>query len=179
MYHPSVYDNLKVVLEGAVYDLDFSGAVEIINRKDIVDLAVIERKYSIDFIVAGISENFKGKLTLSTNLEKYATEKLQENPEAAGSMLAIHIETPVYEIETDCKQLQAILKKWTEGDLKGDIQQKLTYIYGESRNVFHNSISIQLQKPVSEEEPERFSLVLEQVIQSIKEMNDYFKGYRI
>jgi hypothetical protein len=178
VYHPSVYDNLKVVLEGAVYDLDFSGAIEIVNRKDLVDLAVIERNYSIDFLVSGISESFKGNLLLSTNLENYATEKLKDNPEAAGSKLSIHIETPVYEIETDCKQLQAILKKWTEEDLKGDVQQKLTYIYGESRNVFHNTISIHLQKPFSEEEPERFALIMEQVITSMKEMNEYFKGYK-
>lgn len=178
MYHPSVYDNLKVVLEGAVYDLDFAGAIEIVDRRDLVDLAVIGRSYSIDFLVSGIIQSFKGNLTLNTNLENYATEKLKDNPEGAGSKVSIFIETPVYEIETDCKQLQSILKKWSEGDLKGDIQQKLTYIYGESRNVFSNTISIHLQKPFSEEEPERFSLVLEQVIASMKEMNEYFKGYK-
>ncbi|MET3728056.1 MAG: hypothetical protein ACQET8_15130 [Bacillota bacterium] len=178
MYHPSVYDNLKVVLEGAVYDLDFSGEIEIINRKDLMDQAIIERNYSIDFVVSAIGEAMKGTITLTSNLEDLAMEKLNDNPEGAGSKLSCVIETPVYEIETDCKQLQSILKKWGSGDLKGDIQQKLTYIYGQPRHVFTNTISIQLQKPVSEEEPERISSVLEELIASIKEMNEYFKGYK-
>lgn len=178
MYHPSVYDNLKVVLEGAVYDLDFSGDIEIVNRKDLVDHAIFERNYSIDFVVSEIGDLMRGNITLTATLEDLATEKLNDNPEGAGSKLTLEIKTPVYEIETDCKQLQSILKKWTSGDLKGDIQQKLTYIYGESRNVFNNTISIQLQKRVAEEEPERISKVLEQVLLSMKEMNDYFKGYK-
>jgi hypothetical protein len=178
MYHPSVYDNLKVVLEGAVYDLDFSGEIEIVDRKDIMDHAIIEKNYSIDFVVAEVGESMRGSITLTATLEDLATEKLKDNPDGAGSRLSIRIKTPVYEIETDCKQLQSILKKWTVGDLKGDIQQKLTYIYGEPRDVFSNTISIQLHKRVAEEEPERISLVMEQVLLSMKEMNDYFKGYK-
>jgi hypothetical protein len=178
MYHPSVYDNLKVVLEGAVYDLDFSGAIEIIDRKDIVDLAVMARTYSVHFVVSGISESFTGKLVLSSGLDEYATEKLEDNPEGAGSKLSVYIRTPVYEIETDCKQLLSILKKWNSEDLKGDIVQKLTYMYGEPRNVFHNTISIDLHKRVTEDDTETFTHVLKQVITTIKEMNDYFKGYR-
>ncbi|MBN3555867.1 hypothetical protein JYA63_16435 [Fictibacillus nanhaiensis] len=178
MYHPSVYDNLKVVLEGAVYDLDFSGEIEIINRKDIMDQAIIERNYHIDFVISSIGEAMRGAIALTSNLEDLAMEKLNDNPEGAGSKLSVVIETPVYEIETDCKQLQSILKKWGSGDLKADIQQKLTYIYGQPRHVFTNTISIQLQKPVSEEEPEQISLVLEELVGSMKEMNEYFKGYK-
>ncbi|MFG6495008.1 hypothetical protein P8610_06590 [Fictibacillus sp. UD] len=178
MYHPSVYDNLKVVLEGAIYDLDFSGEIEIVNRKDLLDHAIMERNYSVDFVVSTIGELMRGNIRLTSTLEDLAMEKLNDNPDAAGSKLSVCIETPVYEIETDCKQIQSILKKWGNGDLKGDIQQKLTYIYGEPRHVFRDTISIQLQKPAQEEEPERISLVLEQLITSMNEMNDYFKGYK-
>lgn len=178
MYHPSVYDNLKIVLEGAVYDLDFSGEIEIVNRKDLMDHAIMERNYSIDFVVKTIGESMKGNICLTSTLEDLAMEKLNDNPDGAGSKLSVSIETPVYEIETDCKQLQSMLKKWGSGDLKSDIQQKLTYIYGEPRHVFHDTIFIQLQKPAAEEEPERISLVLEQLIASMNEMNEYFKGYK-
>jgi hypothetical protein len=178
MYHPSVYDNLKVVFEGVVYDSDFSGEIEIIDREDIVDFAVIEKRNSISFIVLGISDSIKGKMVLRTNLENLATEKLQDNPEGAGCQLSIHIETPVYEIETDCKKLQMILRKWTTGEIKSKIEQKLTYIYGESRNVFYNTVSIHIEKPVTEDDTERFSEVLGEVIASIKEFNQYFKGYK-
>lgn len=110
MYHPSVYDNLKVVLEGAIYDLDFSGEIEIVNRKDLLDHAIMERNYSVDFVVSTIGELMRGNISLTSTLEDLAMEKLNDNPDGAGSKLSVCIQTPVYEIETDCKQIQSILK---------------------------------------------------------------------
>jgi hypothetical protein len=177
MYHPSVYDNLKVVFEGVIYDSDFSGAIEIIDRKDLVDFAIFEKSTSIAFKLSGIDHSIIGKMILTTNLEKIAIEKLKDNPDAAGCNLSVEIKTPVYEIETDCKKIQMILRKWTAGVFKGEIKQKLTYIYGESRNVFHNTISIQIENVVTEEDSEHFNSVLDQLLRSMHEINDYFKGY--
>ncbi|QNG61538.1 hypothetical protein H4O14_08705 [Bacillus sp. PAMC26568] len=38
MFDPTAFDNLKVVLEGEIYDADLEGIIEVIKRKDIVDL---------------------------------------------------------------------------------------------------------------------------------------------
>lgn len=49
MFDPTVFDNLKTVLEGAVYDLDLEGVILVINRNDLVDLAHFSRTYKITF----------------------------------------------------------------------------------------------------------------------------------
>jgi len=47
MFDPTVFDNLKVVIEGYIYDLDLEGKINVIGRSDIVDLASMVRKYLI------------------------------------------------------------------------------------------------------------------------------------
>ena len=49
MFDPTIFDNLKVVAEGAVYDLDLQGEILITNRIDQVDLATLSRYYAITF----------------------------------------------------------------------------------------------------------------------------------
>jgi hypothetical protein len=49
MIDPTVFDNLKVVIEGYIYDLDLEREIAVIDRRDIVDLASMSRKYTIIF----------------------------------------------------------------------------------------------------------------------------------
>lgn len=49
MIDPTVFDNLKVVIEGYIYDLDLEKEIIVMDRKDIVDLASMSRKYGIIF----------------------------------------------------------------------------------------------------------------------------------
>ncbi|UOK56770.1 hypothetical protein MGI18_18515 [Bacillus sp. OVS6] len=49
MFDPTAFDNLKVVLEGAIYDADLGGFITVIGRKDLVDLAAMSRCYQNTF----------------------------------------------------------------------------------------------------------------------------------
>ncbi|MCT8136945.1 hypothetical protein H1D32_03750 [Anaerobacillus sp. CMMVII] len=49
MFDPTIFDNLKVVVEGEIYDLDLGGEISILNREDFVDLATMSRHFSITF----------------------------------------------------------------------------------------------------------------------------------
>ncbi|MDF0725751.1 hypothetical protein PY093_03360 [Cytobacillus sp. S13-E01] len=39
MFDPTIFDNLKVVIEGEVYDLDLTGDFLVTNRSDSIDIA--------------------------------------------------------------------------------------------------------------------------------------------
>jgi hypothetical protein len=52
LFDPTVYDNLKVVLEGAVYDLDLAGSILVTGREDWVNLADLSRTYKLTFVMA-------------------------------------------------------------------------------------------------------------------------------
>ncbi|MCD7033447.1 hypothetical protein LRR81_04330 [Metabacillus sp. GX 13764] len=81
MFDPTIFDNLKVLLEGAVYDLDLNGDLVVQERKDLVNLADMSRQYRIKF-----SGN-KGKSEQAVEFElSMANEAMQKE----WNGLAVH-----------------------------------------------------------------------------------------
>ncbi|WP_204414487.1 hypothetical protein [Bacillus tianshenii] len=74
MFDPTVFDNLKVIIEGAIYDLDLDGELQVVNRRDLVDLATMSRQFSMDIAV---SAAMFGRIELSSNLENISGELLK------------------------------------------------------------------------------------------------------
>ncbi len=82
MFDPTIYDNLKVVLEGSVYDLDLSGAVRISGRQDQIDLSTMSRLYQIEF--RRLQGAALARMRLSTTLTDLSSELLQRKGEKTG-----------------------------------------------------------------------------------------------
>ncbi|MEK1830800.1 hypothetical protein AAAC51_22435 [Priestia megaterium] len=89
MFDPIVFDNLKVVVEGEIYDLDLSGQVSVTNREDFVDLAQFTRTYRISF-----QPHFccTASLTLSTDLDNIHAELTPSRVEKPGCTVYIHFQ---------------------------------------------------------------------------------------
>lgn len=89
MFDPTAFDNLKTVLEGTVYDRDLDGTISITNRSDYVDIATLNRSYSISFQLA--NKVIEAEMSLKSDLKKLAVELLpsQVEGEFAGSMISI------------------------------------------------------------------------------------------
>lgn len=77
MFDPTIFENIKVVIQGAIYDLDLKGSILVTDRSDQVDLAHMSRKFRIRFKEAGQSGLAFGELILKTNLRDLATEILE------------------------------------------------------------------------------------------------------
>ncbi|WP_316569863.1 hypothetical protein [Neobacillus sp. YIM B06451] len=75
MFDPTAFDNMKVIIEGAIYDLDFAGEIKVTDRKDFIDLARLSRMFSLSFEVAG-AQGIEAELKLSAGLENLASELL-------------------------------------------------------------------------------------------------------
>jgi len=50
MFDPTAYENIKVILEGIIYDYDLSGQIKVIERNDLVNLADLSRTFNMSFI---------------------------------------------------------------------------------------------------------------------------------
>ncbi|MED3553537.1 hypothetical protein [Cytobacillus praedii] len=50
MFDPTAFENMKVVVDGAIYDEDLSGGITIIDRNDFLNTAKLSRKYEVSFI---------------------------------------------------------------------------------------------------------------------------------
>ncbi|WP_226666759.1 hypothetical protein [Metabacillus litoralis] len=87
MFDPTVFDNLKVVIEGYIYDLDLGNEISIRHRSDVVDMATMSRKYSIHFV----SDHFRStyvKIDINMDQHQLAGELLQtiNNPGCVVSL---------------------------------------------------------------------------------------------
>lgn len=73
MFDPTVFDNIKVVLEGGLYDLEREGAIRVAGREDLVDLASLSRTFRMRFFLpddaSGVAE-----IELSSGLSDFAAE---------------------------------------------------------------------------------------------------------
>ena len=137
MFDPTIYDNLRVVLEGGVYDLDLSGRIIIVRRKDMIDLACMSREYSISF-----KEKYGGKtyaeICLFAGLADLAAEILEVDGYYAGDVsetkmeyrqpgcrLEIRFKVPLKDPETEPQKMRETLKQiW---DTRPDIIQRISH----------------------------------------------------
>jgi len=55
MFDPTVFDNIKVVLEGSIYDLDLAGDIIITNRNDLINIGKMDRTYNITYQLPNVS----------------------------------------------------------------------------------------------------------------------------
>jgi hypothetical protein len=73
LFDPTIFDNLKVVIEGAVYDKDLEDLWNVIDRRDYVDLATMSREYSICFQL-NKNSNSNCKWHLTSTITQLASE---------------------------------------------------------------------------------------------------------
>jgi hypothetical protein len=73
MFDPTAFDNLKVVIEGEVYDFDLSGEISILDRRDLFDFAHYERTYSIQYSLPDMTSSIT--LELKADMGHFLAER--------------------------------------------------------------------------------------------------------
>ncbi|WP_113929341.1 hypothetical protein [Bacillus sp. P14.5] len=92
MFDPAAYENLKVILQGALYDLELAGSLKVINRKDIIDLASMERRYSLTICNPAI-DNVTVTVTLTAGAEEWNAEAFPGIGGEPGARLQVQYES--------------------------------------------------------------------------------------
>ncbi|USG64769.1 hypothetical protein NDK47_21995 [Brevibacillus ruminantium] len=115
MFHPLIFDNIKVVLEGAVYDRDFEGTILITGRTDSVDLATYHRLFQIEFRLAEDPRNEReifAQMQLRTSLADIAAEQLEKPlTDPVGCTICIHFFVTVSEVQRETEAITQILNE--------------------------------------------------------------------
>lgn len=120
MFDPTAYENMKVVIQGYIYDKDLEGELDIIDRNDVVNLAKLSREYSIQFRLRNSSRDISAFFSLQAGLDNFSAE-----------LLPIKI-VP----KQGCVvQLSFLLNHQNEADYFNKIQKELQEIWGEKRTV--------------------------------------------
>jgi hypothetical protein len=162
MFDPSVYENLKVVVEGAIYDLDLDGGIQIINRKDIVDLASIARTYEIEFTVVDY-EDILVHFILKADLASFAQEKIKRDSMVGCELFIIFSMAVKQELRSSI--LQAIQETWEE---RPTIEQKVVYSYPTDLHLPMVESTLTFNRKITEDQLPDIPSVLEHTIRTVE-----------
>ncbi|PLT28407.1 hypothetical protein [Peribacillus deserti] len=93
MFDPTAFDNMKVVLEGLIYDRDFDGTILVTDRSETVNLAALSRSFQMEMQVRETNPNrnldIKCRISLTASLENLSAELLAQNEGMAGCQVEI------------------------------------------------------------------------------------------
>jgi hypothetical protein len=111
LFDPTAFENMKVVLEGAVYDMDFSGEIFVTDRRDLVNLSNLSRQFEIEaeLLPNTAKKNIKARIVLEASLENLAAELLAKEPKIshskAGCLISITFRIPDRINEQEAKSI--------------------------------------------------------------------------
>lgn len=173
MFDPTIFDNLKVVAEGAVYDLDLAGEILITNRMDQIDLAKLSRYYAVKFrkkdkgedSVHGELRIFAGVRDLSAEIMEYPVDQ------SIGCNIEIVFFTTVKDKKKDCEATQSVLLDvWGN---RPSITQKISFPYDPDAPVkMDNTIYLNFDRKIGEAQVDDLPIMVDYMIESIDHLNE-------
>lgn len=169
MFDPTIYENLKVVFEGAVYDLDLGGQIVVIHRSDCIDLAAMSRSYAVRYRMK--DGRCSAEIRLSAGLVDLAGEKLEWRNALPGCKLEILFSLMLHNPVTACKNIQDILEQiW---DPNAAIVQTLSYRFGDDGSRCSNEICVRFDRKIGEGQVDDIPDLLEHTVRTLRQLEPY------
>ncbi|GGE48792.1 hypothetical protein GCM10011391_29530 [Pullulanibacillus camelliae] len=168
MFDPTVFDNLKVVLEGAMYDLDFNEDIDITDRSDTVDLAKMSRSYTLT-LTQGKADAI---IELTTDVLNWSGEILA--PEQGNYPCQLYIEflLKINDIDQDCSAIRFRLNQiWRS--FKPKIEQNISFVYGNTTPLFDNQILLSFKDEIGEDFIAEIPFLIEKLVTTLSALEAY------
>ncbi len=166
MFDPTVFDNLKIILEGTVYDLDLSGQLIVIGRQDIVELASMNRQYKIMFRNELHHPNLKcAAITLKMDLKNISMELLEGLGESAGCSIGIEFIMNISNYREICPNIETKLQAiWGK---ERTISQLLSFPFSEGDQQVMNTVKIDFNRLIGEEHIDDFPELISYIYETL------------
>ncbi|MDQ1001853.1 hypothetical protein QFZ28_002253 [Neobacillus niacini] len=174
MFDPTAFDNMKVVIEGALYDLDLAGEIIITDRNDIVNMAKMSRIFDIHFQQSSTQQPIvTAKLEIKAELINLAAELLPNSmsQKQAGCIIKLQFYHHGLTDEAQFKKIQEIfIDIWGE---TRQISQSVTLT--PSKSLIHNCISIEFDRLISEDQMDDLVEMINFMMTSIVQLQSYLR----
>jgi hypothetical protein len=173
MFDPTIYENLKVVMEGAIYDLDLINEIKVINRSDKIDLATMSRYFSMQFQSSGGTAPYpSSEIILHASMKDLALEIIEENETEPGCEIEVRFYTVVKDIDTDCSFIEKFLNTiWKE---RPAIKQEISYYYNK-KNTVYNKVHLTFGRKINEDQIDDLHNIIDHTLQSLYYFEKEFK----
>jgi hypothetical protein len=170
IFDPTAFDNLKVVIEGKIYDLDLQGDIVVVDRNDIIDLAVMSRMYKISFMKQKGAKDPVAFIKLSTTIDHLASEITGNMDIRPGGIVEVGFLVNIHHDQEDCLKIEELLKEiWGENR---DIRQKISFDRAIPEE-FTNEITISFHRFIYEENVDDLLNMIDYTIQSIEKLTEW------
>ncbi|BBW96248.1 hypothetical protein MKY25_09060 [Geobacillus sp. FSL W8-0032] len=166
---PTAFDNLKTVLEGAVYDADLQGRIAVVDRRDLVDLARLLREYAISFRLNDAPDPFVVcTARLSLDFAELANERLYRGQ--AGCRLALLFALPVRRLSV-CPFIEGTLRTiWGRERI---IRQTLRFPFPHERGPYENEVAVEFARLIYEENAADLPAMVPYMISSLEQLQSF------
>ncbi len=167
MFDPTIFENLKVIVEGELYDLDLRGEISIIDRNDIVNLATMSRCFSIIFQLLGASPLYSAIIKLEAGGEDLYSEIL-EMDEQHGCRLFLYIKYPINDLTDTPSLIQDELALLWEN--RPIIEQEISFFWTKdtSKRNYYSQITLQFDRKINESHISDFPQLIELLLKSLQ-----------
>jgi hypothetical protein len=173
LFDPTIYDNLKTVLEGCVYDLDLEGKILVADRSDRIELATMSRRCSLRFREQRASAA-SAEIGLSASLADLAAELLRPGGDAPGCELHIAFETRVLDPDASCPVIEReLLAIWEHRPI---VRQRLSFELPLSEDGYEACISLHFGRKLDESNADDFPRLVDVTLRSLRWLNRYAAG---
>jgi hypothetical protein len=173
MFDPTAFDNMKVVIEGALYDLDIIGEIAITDRNDLINMAKMSRKFDVSFQLP--NSTVKAKMEMTSNLVNLAAELLPalQAVEKAGCHLSLQFLIEHKDMEIDFQAVETILRNVWGSSRK--ITQIVQYHPLEMESKHNHVINVEFDRLISEDQIDDLVEMTEFIITTLKQLSRKFK----
>ncbi|MHA6483605.1 hypothetical protein ACX1C1_17090 [Paenibacillus sp. strain BS8-2] len=168
MFDPTVFENVKVALENALYDLDnLDRTIDIVGRRDIIDMAVLSRELSLSCRLSG-SEAVTAELLLRVSLKELAAELLEQPGAAPTCRLTLRFHMLSDGTEDFCNAVGRCLHSIWQTPLLPI--QTLSRVYGDNAPRLQHMCELDFGRGIGEEQMEDLPELLDHLILSLTEL---------
>lgn len=170
MFHPTVFDNIKIAFENQLYDYDnLDGILMIKGRTDMLNLALMSREFTLAF---KLTDGFKvtSEVVLLSSVKELSDEILETPGSNPGCSLLLRFYMEVTEPPIQCPEVERILTGIWGPELKPD--QSLSFRYGGEEQIYNNCIQLTFKRQITEEQMEDIPNLLTHLLQSAEELEN-------
>ncbi|MEH7109432.1 MULTISPECIES: hypothetical protein [Bacillaceae] len=174
MFDPTAFDNMKVVIEGALYDFDMQGTIVITDRNDWHNLAKMARLFSVSFSLP--NSKMEAKMELETGILNLAAELLPDTvaEKNAGCFVRLQFTMELEDNIENFQTVEVILKKvWGETRI---MKQTVEYNPLGKQPIVKNRIMIDFDRLIKEEQMEDLVEMTEFMVITLQQLQNFLDG---
>ncbi|ASA19634.1 hypothetical protein [Paenibacillus donghaensis] len=170
MFHPTVFDNIKISFENQLYDYDnLDGILVITDRSDLLNLALMSREFSLSFkLLSG--RNITTEVFLSSSVKDLSDEILEAPDTDPGCNLSLRFYMEIEDIDVQCPAVERVLSSIWGPELKP--VQALSFMYGQDNDTYNNCVELKFNRQITEEQMEDIPSLLNHLLQSAEELEN-------